>query len=700
MSDQRIFTKYKANEIKSELQMVDVKKTKSVVTKKKNALRKIIANLTLANYSEMLLLLPEILKFWKIEDDMEVKRICHEFIRTIGSIKPRSTVDSLPFILNDLHGRSERIQVMALETLISIPFNKFTEEAFDFIIQIMNKRSIPEELMKNAIYALVQLDDYDHERVMSLLNILFDIVNHQLEKPTIQIAALHALYLIHEVDIKTPLPHISLDAAFNLLELLPTLNEWDTATLLDILPVTVVPQTHDDAYDMIDMILPHLQHVNSAVSLNALKMVLYLLNYIEEVNQAIIKRLSNSVIALLEKPAELQFLVLRNVILLLLSRDQSLLKLDVPYFFIEYNDPIYIKDTKLECLYLLSNETTLPQILDELEEHATDIDIQMSRKAVRAIGNLAVKLGEESAGKCVDILLHLLEFGVDYVIQEIISVFRNILRKYPTNFRSDVKTLVHYKDYAQETESRNAMIWIITQYSDILPDYLQLFETFCANVLKEAPEVQFSILTSSIKFFVRYPSVDTEKLCIRLLTECTEEATNPDLRSRAFMYWRLLSLAREDGNAITGEMLKDIVDGELPIIELNTKLDPAVLEELELNVGSITSIYLKPTSQIFRMCSMRSLPHSPVLHSDKSTLKVIEDISSIEMSHSNVAGGQNNRKHSKGGTPVVQTMNDYDRPAEKINQLRGNRKSSISGPSKLARKPSMLMRKLTLKKKF
>ncbi|SMN18206.1 similar to Saccharomyces cerevisiae YJR005W APL1 Beta-adaptin, large subunit of the clathrin associated protein complex (AP-2) [Maudiozyma saulgeensis] len=700
MSDQRIFTRYKANEIRSELQIVDVKKIKSGVAKKKNALRKIIANLTLGNYSEMLLLLPEILKFWKIEDDMEVKRICHEYIRTIGSIKPRSTVESLPFILNDLRSRNEKVQIMALETLVSIPFSKFSEEAFDFIIHLTNKKTVPEQLMKNAIYSLVQLDDYDHERVMSLLNLLYDIVNHQIEKPTIQIAALNALCMIHDVDGNSQPVHISVETAFNILELLPTLNEWDSATLLEILPITVVPQTHDNAYDMIDMVLPHLQHVNSAVSLSALKMVLYLLNYIEEVNQTIIKRLSNSVIALLEKPAELQFLVLRNVILLLLSRDQSLLKFDVPYFFIEYNDPIYIKDTKLECLYLLSNEGTLPQILDELEEHATDIDIQMSRKAVRAIGNLAVKLGESSAGKCVDILLHLLEFGVDYVIQEIISVFRNILRKYPKDFKNDVKTLVKYVDYAQDTESRNAMIWIITHYSDILPDYLTLFETFCTNVLNESPEVQFSVLTSSIKFFVRYPSIETEKLCICLLRECTEDANNPDLRSRAFMYWRLLSLAREDGSNVTNEILKDIVDGELPKIELNTKLDPIVLEELELNVGSITSIYLKPTSQIFRMSSLKSLPNSPVLNSDKSLLNVIDDLRSIGISNSNDRLNGKNHNSNKNNNPVVHTMSDFDKPAEKVNHLKGSRKSSISSPSKLARKPSMLMRKLTLKKKF
>lgn len=45
-------------------------------------------------------------------------------------------------------------------------------------------------------------------------------------------------------------------------------------------------------------------------------------------------------------------------------------------------------------------------------------------------------------------------------------------------------------------------------------------------------------------------------------------------------------------------------------------------------------------------------------------------------------------------------MDDYDKPAEKINQLKGKRKSSSNNPSKLSRKPSTLLRKLSMKRPF
>lgn len=701
MSDQRVFTRYKANEIRSDLQNGELKKAKTNTIKRKVALRKIIANLTLGNYAEMMQLFPEILKFWKVEDDMEVKRICHEYIRTIGSVKPRNTVDAMPYILDDLKSHDENVQIIALETLVNVPFTKFTEEAFHFIISLVNRQSTSPCLLRTAIYSLLQLDDWDHERVMSLLNILFEIVEHHLEEPSVQVAALKTLYVLHEKAKNVESLHLPTDTVFSLLDNIPKLNEWDISSLLECLIITVVPATHVDAYEMINIVLPQLQHVNTSVSLNAFKFILYLTNYVDEINISIKERLSQSIVALLEKPSELQFLILRNIILLLLTRETPIIQVDVSYFFIEFNDPIYIKDTKLECLYLLANENTLPRILEELEQYSTDIDIQMSRKAVRAIGNLAVKLGDNAADSCVDTLLQLAEFGVEYVIQEIISVFRNILRKYPNRFRKEVIVFTKYFDCIQEPESKNAMIWIISNYSDIITNYLELFDSFISNILEEQPEVQFSTLNAVVKLFAKNPSPQIESICMRLFRLFTEETNNPDLRGRAFMYWKLLSVAKERPSLLNEDMLKEIVDGNLPIIEMNSKLDPVILEELELNIGTITSIYLKPTAQIFRQDKIKQLPPSPVLQTDKNNLKINENNPlEHEKFRTNRHISSSIKSKASFDSSYNSTMKDYDRPAEKVNELKGKRKSNSASPVKsLSRKPSMLIRKLSLKRK-
>lgn len=703
MCDPYVFSRYKANDIRSELQNAELKRAKTSGIRRKLALKKIIANLTLGNYAEMIQLFPDILKFWKIEDDFEVKRICHEYVRTIGSIKPRSVVEALPNILDDLKSHDENEQILALETLINVPFTKFTDEAFRFIICLVNRRSVSSRVLKTAIYSLLQLNDLDHERVMSLTHILYEIVEQHLESPSVQVAALKTLYSLLDNEKNMDRLSLSIDVAYSLLDNIPSLNEWDILSVLECLAITVVPRTHSDAYKMIDIVLPQLQHVNTSVALSSLRFILYLINYVDEIDLSLTVRLSNSVIALLEKPTELQFLVLRNIILLLLSREKPIIDVDASYFFIEFNDPIYIKDTKLECLYLLANETNLAQILEELEQYSTDIDIQMSRKAVRAIGNLAVKLGEAAADSCVATLLHLVGFGVDYVIQETIAVFRNILRKYPNRYKEEVVTFTKYMECIQEAEAKNAIIWIISNYSDILDNYAELFENFVSNIKDEQLEVQFTILNASVKLFVKTESPHIEAICNLLFRFCTEETNNPDLRSRAFMYSKLLSTAKERPDIINQETLKDFLNGEMPVIELNSKLDPVILEELELNIGTVTSVYLKPTVQIFKESRIKTLPESPVLHADKNTLQITQN---KELLNDTFTGANSNISVSSKDVNIRRssrnaTMGDYDRPAQKINQLKGKRKSSVnlnSHVKNLSRKPSMLIRKLSLKR--
>jgi AP-2 complex subunit beta-1 len=59
---------------------------------------------------------------------------------------------------------------------------------------------------------------------------------------------------------------------------------------------------------------------------------------------------------------------------------------------------------------------------------------------------------------------------------------------------------------------------------------------------------------------------------------------------------------------------KAIVMGEKPPITAESeKLDPATLEEMCLNVGTLATVYLKPVQQVFRSARPRKLVDSPAL---------------------------------------------------------------------------------------
>lgn len=130
-----------------------------------------------------------------------------------------------------------------------------------------------------------------------------------------------------------------------------------------------MPQTTDDAALIAERILPRLSHSNSTVVLSCIRLLLYLFNYIadERLIDSICQRLSPPLVMLLAKGPEIQYLVLRNALLILQRRPQ-ILQNDIRVFFCNYNDPIYVKVTKLELMFMLASEKNIRGVLTELRE--------------------------------------------------------------------------------------------------------------------------------------------------------------------------------------------------------------------------------------------------------------------------------------------------------------------------------------------
>lgn len=379
--------------------------------------------------------------------------------------------------------------------------------------------------------------------------------------------------------------------------------------------MSYVPQETGEAALLAERIAPRLSHSNSSVVLTCIRVILYLLNYIADQKQvtALCRKLSPPLVTLLAKGPEVQYLALRNA-LLILQRRPDVLKNDIRVFFCKYNDPIYVKVTKLELIFMLANEKNIDEVLTELREYATEIDVHFVRKAVRAIGKLAIKI-EPAARRCIDLLLELVSTKVTYIVQEATVVIKNIFRKYPNQYESIIGTLCEHLDSLDEPEAKAAMVWVIGQYADRIENSDALLEDFLYSFQEEPVEVQLALLTATVKLFIQRPTKGQE-LVPKVLKWATEETDNPDLRDRAYMYWRLLST---DMNAA-----KQIVMGEKPPITAEAeKLESSTLEEMCLNVGTLATIYLKPVQTVFRSARPRKIQDSPALQ--RQTLLADED---------------------------------------------------------------------------
>ena len=74
------------------------------------------------------------------------------------------------------------------------------------------------------------------------------------------------------------------------------------------------------------------------------------------------------IVTLLSSDPEIQYVVLRNISLILQKRPETL-RQEIRVFFIKYNDPPYVKLEKLEVMIRLANESNIDQVLSELKEY-------------------------------------------------------------------------------------------------------------------------------------------------------------------------------------------------------------------------------------------------------------------------------------------------------------------------------------------
>jgi len=59
----------------------------------------------------------------------------------------------------------------------------------------------------------------------------------------------------------------------------------------------------------------------------------------------------------------------------------------------------------------------------ELKEYALEVDMDFVRRAVKAIGQCAIKI-ESATERCVNVLMDLINTKVNYVVQEAIVVIK------------------------------------------------------------------------------------------------------------------------------------------------------------------------------------------------------------------------------------------------------------------------------------
>ncbi|KAG6011070.1 hypothetical protein E4U21_000101 [Claviceps maximensis] len=545
---------------------------------RKESIQKTIMAMTLGK--DVSALFPDVLKNIATAD-LDQKKLVYLYLMNYAKSHPDLCILAVNTFVQDTEDPNPLVRALAIRTMGCIRVDKMV----DYMEEPLRKTLRDESpyVRKTAAICVAKL--FDLNPSMCIENGFIETVQEMIGDPNPMVVA-NSVQALSEISETAPETRALIITPATLKKLLMALNEcteWGRITVLTTLanyPATDIKESEH----ICERAVPQFQHVNPAVVLAAIKVVFTHMQAVNpEMVRSLLKKMAPPLVTLVASAPEVQYVALRNIDLLLQAKPDILSK-ELRVFFCKYNDPPYVKLQKLEIMVRIANEKNYEQLLAELKEYALEVDMDFVRRAVKAIGQVAIKI-ENASAKCVQALEDLIATKVNYVVQEVIVVVKDILRKYP-GYEGVIPTLCEYIDELDEPEARGSLIWIVGEYAEKISNADQLLESFVDGFMEEFTQTQLQILTAVVKLFLKKPG-NTQGLVQKVLQAATAENDNPDIRDRAYVYWRLLS-----GDL---DIAKNIVLSQKPTITTTmTTLSPTLLEQLLSELSTLASVYHKP----------------------------------------------------------------------------------------------------------
>ena len=377
--------------------------------------------------------------------------------------------------MQDSEDPNPLIRALSIRTMGCIRVDKIV----DYMEEPLRKTLKDESpyVRKTAAICVAKL--FDINPTLCLENGFLEMLQEMIGDPNPMVVAnsVTALAEINETAPETKALQITPNTLRKMLMALNECTEWGRVTLLSTLAEYKAVDVKESEH-ICERVSPQFQHVNASVVLAAVKVVFLHMRYIStEASNGYLKKMAPPLVTLVSSAAEVQYVALRNI------------------------DPPYVKFQKLEIMVMIANEQNVDQLLAELKEYAIEMDMDFVRRSVKAIGQVAIKI-EAASERCVNALLDLINTKVNYVVQEVIVVIKDIFRKYP-GYEGIIPKLCKCIDELDEPNARGSLIWIVGEYADKISNAGDILGGFVDGFAEEFSQV-FS--------FLRFPTCSVNHL--------------------------------------------------------------------------------------------------------------------------------------------------------------------------------------------
>ncbi|ETO31638.1 hypothetical protein RFI_05481 [Reticulomyxa filosa] len=497
---------------------------------KREVIKKVIAYMTLG--IDVSSLFSDMVMATNTRDFVQ-KKMVYLYLCTYAEKQPDVALLAVNTLQRDCKDDDPMIRGFALRYLCSLRVGNLVEYIMTPIRNGLTDASA--YVRKTAVMGVGKLFAIapDMVKKSDLIDILYNIIKDN--DPGVCINAVHAL---NEILVDEGGMSVNRSIVHHLLNRLHTLNEWGQVTVLSVV-AKYEPSENKEIFDIMNLLEDRLRHSNSALVLAVIKVFLKLTENLPKIHKEVYSRIKTPLLTLLSNPNHsLAYPVVAHMALLVRKKPQ-LFGDCYKHFYCRYNDLSCVKELKVEMLANVANKSNAVEILAELSEYITDVQVEIARLAVQSIGKIAIRV-EDSLNTALQHLISFLEMSQDYVISETCVCVKNILRKYPQTYEQILQQLKSNMRNVEEENGKCAVLWLLGEYGDTFTEAPYILEEYIDEYANEqSSQVKLELLSATMKLFFKTPG-EVQAMLGRLLAKAIQDTTKIHVRDRAVFYYRLL----------------------------------------------------------------------------------------------------------------------------------------------------------------
>ena len=558
--------------------------------RQKDAMKQIIASMTIGK--DVSKLFPDVVKIIRTKN-IELKKLVYLYLINYARIKPDLIFLAVASFHSDAkEGETPLIRGLAIRTMgcIRVP------EIVSYLCETLSWCIKDKDAYVRKTAALCVSKLYATSPQLVRENGFIDTL-HECLKDDNPIVVANAMTALYEISSLSGVNQIKIKSKNlkNILDSISKASEWGQVQILDAL-VLYNPKKSSHAEEVIEGVLPRLSHANQSVVMSAIKVILKFMDLIDDIDKVknYCKKLTNSIMSILISYPEIQYILLRSLHAIVIKRPM-LLEKEFKYFYVQYNDPIYIKLEKVEILYKLCDKKNYEHIIKEFTSYAlTETNTELIQKSIKYIGYIGYKF-EASLDLCVNCITKIIDNKNEDAIPECLMVSRDLMRKYKGTALNLINKLINIEFITSLTDpnAKCAALYIIGEFCDQIStstEIVSFFVNSLANVEINS-KIKLQILNAAVKNFLTKPDESEEivKICLQ---KGAEESENPDVRDRAYIYWRLLET--------DPDIAKEMICGEKPSFKFieSDELDVDTIDDMINNMTNVSACYFKKEKDI------------------------------------------------------------------------------------------------------